>query len=910
MVAGIFLVRPARLASLDDSFCDIFTGFAGPGDPSGKIAIVEIDEPSLARFGRWPWPREVLAKVVKSVLDHGAATVALDMTLLGSPQSAPTDDEALASVLQGNPVVVGYAFRFDNAPNSLSCTIPSLPIAVSGPGEWWKSGFFHPSGVLCSAPQISAAAAGAGFLNAAPDADGRIRSLPLVMDFGDRQYPGFSLATVQAYERGSAVQLRLEPGGGGRLSLRSRGIPLEGRSSMRLRFRGPPRTFPYVSVNDLVDGGVSADFLRGKIVIVGGSAAGLPNPVATPIDPQFPEAEVQATAIDNLLQGDSFHRSPGTYAWECLAAFFAGVAAAYLLGNVGGGRGTLMALGFIAAMWALCAFLLWRTGLLLSPLPLTAVVGFVLPAVTLLHYRRARQLAEQTESQLASERETARDVLRESEARYRRLVENINDAIVVSDSHGRLTFANSRFREWFGLQSTDITQVDLERVAAPEFRASLRELLGSHLRGEAASDHCEFEGLRPDGSRIWIDALMTDIEEDGRIVGTQWALRDITARKQMEAQYLQAQKMESVGRLAGGVAHDFNNLLQVINGYTDLLLRGQPAGAPGRRSMEAIRLAGERAAELTRKLLSFSRKEQVKPAILDLNAAATEAAMMSAGVIGEDVEVITRLGPDLKPVFADPGQIQQILMNLVLNARDAMPRGGRIVIETKNVEADDRVYLGVTDTGLGMTDEVKRHLFEPFFTTKDYGKGTGLGLATVYAIVERSSGMIEVTSKLGEGTTFHIFFPAAGTDLLRQNSSKKKPVRNGTGRETVLLVEDEDSVRKYLRVVLEDSGYRVIEGRGGAEALELATHFGGPIHLLLTDIVMPQMNGRELADQLRLLKPQIKVLFISGYDREIMYARGIDAPDLAFLQKPFSPEELIAKVRESLGHFGEMSATV
>ena len=384
-------------------------------------------------------------------------------------------------------------------------------------------------------------------------------------------------------------------------------------------------------------------------------------------------------------------------------------------------------------------------------------------------------------------------------------MENVNDAIIVDDLEGRLVFANRRFREWFGLEEAKIRDVVLEHYVAPEWRLELRDRHDRRMRGETVPDHFEYEGIRPDGTRIWIEALVTRVEEDGRTVGSQGALRDITGRKRIEAQYLQAQKMESVGRLAGGVAHDFNNLLTVINGYSQMLLSRLGLDDQSRANLEEIRKAGERAAELTQKLLAFSRKRLVQPRRLNLNLVVADAKEMFGRLIGEDIELIAALSPDVGQVMADPGQMHQVLMNLVVNARDAMPSGGKIVVETKNVEvegdlvsqhpglaAGSHVYLGVTDTGTGMSDEVKQHLFEPFFTTKEAGKGTGLGLATIYGIVHQSAGWIGVTSEMGQGTTFHIYLPRIQPDLSEQPGTGAPAAALG-GSETVLVVEDQDA---------------------------------------------------------------------------------------------------------------------
>jgi len=400
------------------------------------------------------------------------------------------------------------------------------------------------------------------------------------------------------------------------------------------------------------------------------------------------------------------------------------------------------------------------------------------------------------------------------------------------------------------------------------------------------------------------------VEENGRVTGSQAALRDTTERKRIEAHYLQAQKMESVGRLAGGVAHDFNNLLTVINGYSSMLLGRLPAADPSRRDLEEIQKAGEQAAGLTQKLLAFSRKQLVKPRPVDLNVLVTEAKRMLDRVIGEDIELITRLSPDLGQVTADPGQIHQVLMNLVVNARDAMPDGGRLTIETKSVDADPSmayVYLGVADTGTGIADDVKKHLFEPFFTTKAQGKGTGLGLATVYGIVHHSGGRIEVASEIGQGTTFGIYLPCIKSGVLEQPGASA-PVKELRGRETVLVVEDQQAVRQFACTILESYGYRVLQAANGPDAIAVAEQHSGMIHLLITDIILPLMDGRVLADKLKAVRPGTKVLYISGYSEErIGYGSELEG-DLAYLSKPFTSRLLAERVREVLGDSRRRSA--
>lgn len=372
---------------------------------------------------------------------------------------------------------------------------------------------------------------------------------------------------------------------------------------------------------------------------------------------------------------------------------------------------------------------------------------------------------------------------------------------------------------------------------------------------------------------------------------------DITDRKKLEDQFRQAQKLESVGRLAGGVAHDFNNLLTVINGYSDYMLESLDAGNPFHGPVSEIRKAGGRAAELTRQLLAFSRKQVSDPKPLDLNELVSGSRNMLARLIGEDIELITRLTPGIGHVLADAGAIHQVLMNLVVNARDAMPEGGRLTIET--AAQGDYVALVVADTGVGMNEETRKRVFEPFFTTKQEGVGTGLGLAMVYGIVKQCGGWIDLITAPGEGATFSISLPH--TDVA--SSATQAPEASGTSAvsETVLVVEDQDEVRDLAANLLRAQGYSILEARDGPQALLSVEHYAGPIHLMLTDVVMPGMNGKELADRVQQLRPGICVLFMSGYVENVIANRGAMGSGMDYIDKPFTSNRLADKVRALLG---------
>ena len=381
---------------------------------------------------------------------------------------------------------------------------------------------------------------------------------------------------------------------------------------------------------------------------------------------------------------------------------------------------------------------------------------------------------------------------------------------------------------------------------------------------------------------------------------------------QEQEQLRHAQRLEALGQLAGGVAHDFNNLLTVITGFSELVLQRLGATDPPRSYLEEITKAGERASALTRQLLAFSRRQVLEPEVLDLSGVVVDAEPMLRRVVGEAVELRTHLTPRLWPVKADRGQIDQVILNLAVNARDAMPRGGRLAIETANVDLDETytqyhvplrageyVRLSASDTGTGMTPEVQAHIFEPFYTTKPPGKGTGLGLATVYGIVKQSGGYIWVYSEPGQGTTFKIYLPreAGGVPAA---APPARPLAAPGGTEHILVVEDDAQIRSLIRGVLDASGYTVLEARRGEDALRLSEQHAGALHLLLTDVVMPGMSGRELAQRLAAHHPGMKVLFMSGYTDQVVVEQGMIEARAPFLQKPFSPEALRRKLREML----------
>jgi PAS domain S-box-containing protein len=522
---------------------------------------------------------------------------------------------------------------------------------------------------------------------------------------------------------------------------------------------------------------------------------------------------------------------------------------------------------------------------------------------------------------------TARDIserrrLEERIIRLAAIVRSSEDAIIGTTVDGTITDWNPGAERLYGQESQEVLGKSISTLFAPERAEEVVRALEKIGAGKRVPTF-DTVHLRKDGALIDVAVTLSPIHDrNDRIIGAAAIAQGSSGRKQLEEELRQAQKMEAIGQLAGGVAHDFNNLLTVINGYSDILLRNADLEASIRSMIEEIHKAGQRSAALTTQLLAFSRRQVLEPRLLNLNDRVRNVEKLLSRLIGEDIALTTRLEADLGLIKVDPGQMDQALINLAVNARDAMPQGGKLTLATATVNLDEayvkshpqarpgrHVVLSVSDTGIGMDENTKARIFEPFFTTKGPGKGTGLGLAVVHGIVAQSGGHIDVTSALGRGTTFNMYFPqidnAARTDKSHHGVS---PTLSGS--ETVLLVEDEDGVRNLSRHALELAGYRVLEAADGVEGLWVAENHRGPIDLLVTDVVMPEMGGRQLADRLALVRPGIKVLFLSGYTDDAVVRHGVRGSEINFLQKPFTAALLTRTVRGVLDQAASLELTM
>lgn len=542
------------------------------------------------------------------------------------------------------------------------------------------------------------------------------------------------------------------------------------------------------------------------------------------------------------------------------------------------------------------------------------IVWLIIGAFVITGLVVARQIiALRENSQLLAERAT-----RATEARFVSLVEQSSDVITIIKPNGKVLYGSPSLERVFGYTVAALLGKSLVDFTHPDNRAEVRDLVARLCQKSGMRGRLELRLLHKDGQYVDVEAVMTNLLDDPNIKGIVINSRNIAERKQAEKalheseeQLRQSQKMEAVGQLAGGVAHDFNNLLGVIIGYSDMLLTrtSSALSEDAQRKIEQISKAARRAAALTRQLLAFSRKQVLQPKLLDLNTVVGDMDKMLKRLIGEHIEMLTILAPNLGIVKADPGQVEQVLLNLAVNARDAMPAGGKLTIETANVVLDRQftqthravepgpyVVLAVSDTGVGMSLEVRTRIFEPFFTTKEKDRGTGLGLSTVYGIVKQSGGSIWVYSEPGQGTTFKVYLPCVDQDADIDDAAPAPA--DYRAAETVLLVEDEDMVAQIANEILTMNGYRVLQASHGTEALDVSSQHEGVIDLMVTDVVMPVMGGPELARRLAVTRPEMRVLYMSGYTDDAIVHHGVLQPGTAFLQKPFTAEAFARKLRE------------
>jgi len=512
------------------------------------------------------------------------------------------------------------------------------------------------------------------------------------------------------------------------------------------------------------------------------------------------------------------------------------------------------------------------------------------------------------------DRERALEKVREREEYFRHLTQNALDLITILNGDGTIQYESPSMQQVLGWVEPEYLGRNAFEFVHPEDIPEVLEAFTKALKTAGSTPPLTFRFKHKNGTWRMLEGIGNNLLRDPVVKGIVFNSRDITERRRLEAQFIQSQKVQAIGQLAGGVAHDFNNILTAIIGYSELVMRQLPEGGTLKDNVRQIKISADRAAALTRQLLAFSRKQVLQPRRINLNDTVLDMDKMLRRLLGEDIAFLTTLEPAMRAVKVDPVQIEQVILNLVVNARDAMQSKGRLTVETTLLSLDDNyaranpevtpgdyVMLAVSDNGMGMTAEVRARLFEPFFTTKEVGKGTGLGLATCHGIIKQSGGHITCYSEVGKGTTFKVYLPVSSGEAEKEEAAPTEVLLVG-GKETVLLVEDEPLVRELAVVVLRDLGYEVLEAGNGLQALALVrNHMGNPIELVITDVVMPEMGGRELVMELQQIIPSIKVLYCSGYTEDAVLHGGLLDPGMAFLGKPYTMTTLSVKARELLG---------
>lgn len=932
---ALYAFMPNLFRQIDLMNYDLLLRYFPGNQESGRVVIVDLDERMLKRYGQWPWPRYRLAAVLDRIAAAKPAVVALDMVLpepdrtslgevlddLGAfhkrevtigrfPVELYDNDHALAETLARGPFVLGNQFHFSSPGHSSEqCVLHPLKASfLHGGGRQEEDrGIPEGTGVLCSLPMFSEKATATGFLNFSPDGDGMARRLQLLIRYRGEVYPSLALATVLKLKGTDGILLKKDGNSLQSLRYGTMSVPVDGQGRLLVRFRGPKRTHTYVSAADIMDGGVPPEKLLGKVVLVGTSAAGMTEWLTTPFGPTFPGIEAHAAVVDNLLTGDLISEPVWSKGLILLLVLIPGALLSLLFRSRGTVLCSVATVLFLGVLWLTTQQVFFHAGLF---------VGTTFPMVSIVCGCAFLAAVRHREEQRG-----AQDALRESEARFRTLFAMAPIPLANIDRDGRILEVNSALTRAMGYTADDLPTVKrVWDLCTPDpgvrdgFAAQWHSALCAPMAGDEAARPFEYPVLCKDGTSLTM-VVATQSLRDSVIV----AFFDITERKRaeqdrqrLERQLLQARKMDAIGQLAGGVAHDFNNMLNVIIGNTELALGKVPPQGAVHEELRDILTAGRRSADLTRQLLAFARKQVISPTVLNLNDAVAGMLRMLRRLIGENINLVWRPEQGLWSVRMDPSQVDQLLANLTVNARDAVNRTGKIIIETSNMICDELfqaahpesapgeyVRVTVTDDGCGMDRETLANIFEPFFTTKEEGMGTGLGLSTVYGIVRQNGGFIDVYSEPGRGTTFRIYLPRYGADI-RESEDDKAITKVQGGSETVLVVEDEQSVLNLTRAMLERLGYRVLAVKGPSHALRLAREYDGVIDLLLTDVVMPGMNGKDLAEQIIVMRPGLKCLYMSGYASDVIAHNGILDEGVHFIGKPFSLYDLDGRIRTVL----------
>ncbi|HOP48639.1 MAG TPA: CHASE2 domain-containing protein [Desulfobacteraceae bacterium] len=934
--AAFFAVKPSLLQRIDFINYDLLLKNFPDNYASTRFLIIDIDEKSLNRYGQWPWPRYRVAELFNKIALMEPAVIGLDMifsepdrTSAGRllkdlkdayeldikfdrlPDELRDNDLILAESLSKGPFVLGNQFHFNSLQKSSDqCALHPVKTSLlqDSTVQGDSTGIPEGSSVLCNLKVLSERVDASGFCNFSPDPDGMLRRLPLLIGYGGEFYASLALATVLKLQGNDNLLLKKTGKSLQSISYSGTTIPVDAHSRLLIKFRGPKRSYEYISAADIMANRVSSEQLEGRIAFVGSSAAGLRELHTTPFDPTYPGIEAHVTVADNLLSGEFISLPPYSNGLVLLLfILLPGVLLSLLIGFRSGPFSLILTFFLITGLWLATQQVFFRTGLFIgTSFPIASVIcNYIF--LTILKYR--------------SEYKKEKRALKESEKRFRILFKKAPIPMCHISMDGKILDVNDRLTQSMGYTTHDLPALEHAwHLSFPDPYS--RKQKTSEWRPGTESPVKDDSNLESSESRVLCkDGTYRAMIISSRLIGKGIIVSffDITERKEAEKekeklqwQLHQSQKLEAVGILAGGVAHDFNNMLGAIMGYAELEMQEMSSEDPRRNNLDRIMEAAQLSSKLTRQLLAFASKQKIEPIVFDLNEAVENILKMIRKLIQKNIEL--KWFPGEKPctVMMDPSQFDQILVNLCINARDAISDFGRITIETDAVYLDESycsskaevmpgnyVLLSVSDNGCGMDKQTLDHIFEPFFTTKDVGKGTGMGLATVYGIVKQNKGFINVNSESGKGTTFKIFIPMNEVKPESLRSEFNDEILRSRG-ETLLIVDDDPTALEMSVIMLQKLGYSVLAAGTPEDAVRIAEGNKSEIHLLITDVVMPRMNGRALSNRIKELRPKMKYLFMSGYSEELISHQGISDQDIKFIQKPFLLKDIAVKVREIL----------
>ena len=942
-VVATYLLHPAFIRSITSKTTDIIVSLSRPAATSGSVAIVDIDDKSLATYGQWPWPRYRLSRLLQKIEGQGAASIGLDLILAepdrtspgtwqatigrelgyridisGVPPEVADHDSYLAETLAKGPFVLGYEFLFKENQAGMPCGLHPLNVirVNSTDAAPLDAGLFTARGVICNRKLFSDAVSYSGFLNATPDPDGILRRVPLLIRFEERLFPSLALASLM--RAGGITQIKIMQRESGLLNLvvGEAAIPIDRQGNVIVNFNSGPGAFQRISAGDILNDRMSPDRLKGRIVLVGSSASGLGKMYQTPSVTLNSDVELHAHLLENLLKGNAVVRPDQFILWE---AVFGLVAAALICVSIAGmeivGSG-LIGMISLVAFWLGTVFWYRSTGLLFSPfLPTFLVLLNYASLTTLKNWKSQRHAREETDDALI--------LLKASENNLNSIIKSVPDIIFRLDPHGRITFISPAISRYTDTPDRYIGQ-PIFNLVAPDDLDKARHRLNEKRTGERATHELEIRLLLPHHREGHDETGYFSVSAEGvyrgdipcpaDFIGTQGIIRDITEQKHLEEKLLRAQKMEAVGNLAAGVAHDLNNILAGLVTYPDLLLLELPEDSPMRDKIAVIQRSGQKAAAIVQDLLTLARRGVKISAAVNLNRVVSDylASPEFAAIqkYHPNITIETDLAPDLMNVKGSGVHLSKAVMNLLNNAAEAMPAGGTISLSSYNwyvdtpenlyeeVPAGEYVCVSVADNGVGIAALEQHKIFEPFYSKKSMGRsGSGLGMTVIWATVKDHDGYIDLQSSEGEGTRIVIYLPAT------KENEVTDPLRIGLeeylGTEHILIVDDMPEQVEIASLMLSKLGYSVSSAVSGEAAVEFLRRRRPD--LVVLDMIMPGgMDGLETYRQMIKIHPDLKVVITSGFSESERVRSVQQLGAVSYVQKPYTMERFGVVVRREL----------